>query len=98
MINNKKKHAHFGLRLQSDGGCSNHISDIHEKACKRLNMLRLLKHTIDKETLVKIYKYGFFQTYIVLVLHIYLFISALFNYCFFNGLGHENFILMFVCL
>ena len=28
---------------------------IYEKACKRLNLLRLLKHTLDRGTLIKIY-------------------------------------------
>lgn len=58
MIKNKiKSHVHLGSHLQSDGGLSNHISGHHENACKRLNLpvLRICKHKIDKETVVKKY-------------------------------------------
>lgn len=53
MINSKKNHVHLGLQQQSnDGG---YFNGIYETACKRLVILRLFKHTIDNEALVKIY-------------------------------------------
>jgi hypothetical protein len=55
MINQQNSHIHLGLHFQSDGTWSNHISCIYDKACKRLNILRLLKHTLHRKTLIKIY-------------------------------------------
>lgn len=51
----KNNHCHLGLTLQSNGGWSHHISNIYEKACQRLNMLRILKYKINRESLIKIY-------------------------------------------
>lgn len=50
MISNKK-----GMHLQSDVG-PNILMVFMKKGCKRLNVLKLLKHTIDRETLIKICK------------------------------------------
>lgn len=70
MINNKTRHVHLGLHLQSDGGGSNHISDIHEKVLKRLSILRLLKHLTD----IEIYKIYDIMTFIISTRIIYLLI------------------------
>lgn len=43
------------MHLWSDGSWSKHINGVYEKACKRLTLLKLLKHTNDRETLIKIY-------------------------------------------
>lgn len=34
--------------LQYDGGWKLHINSIHEKTCKRLNLLKLVKHTLSR--------------------------------------------------
>lgn len=41
--------------LQYDGGWKLHINSIHEKTCKRLNLLKLVKHTLSRCFLKKIY-------------------------------------------
>lgn len=41
--------------MQSDALWTSHIHTIHDKASKRLNILRMLKHKVNRKTLVKIY-------------------------------------------
>lgn len=41
-------HAHLGLHFQADGTWTNHELNIHKKACKGLNIFRLLKHALDR--------------------------------------------------
>uniref|UniRef100_A0A8W8HUQ9 Uncharacterized protein n=1 Tax=Magallana gigas TaxID=29159 RepID=A0A8W8HUQ9_MAGGI len=48
-------HVHLGIHFQADGMWINHITIIHEKVCKRLNILRLLKHVIDRNSFIKMH-------------------------------------------
>lgn len=48
-----KSHTHLGLCFQNDALWTLHI--IHEKATKRSNILRMLKHKVNRKTLVNIY-------------------------------------------
>ena len=48
-------HTHLGLNFQSDTGWKVHIQTAYEKACNRLNILRMLKHSLCREALIKIY-------------------------------------------
>lgn len=51
----QNNHVHLGLNFQSDANWKLHIQGIYEKACSRLNMLRMLKHTLCRDALIKIY-------------------------------------------
>lgn len=48
-------HIHLGVNLQYDGGWKQHINSIHEKACIRLNLLKLVKYKLCRCFLKKIY-------------------------------------------
>lgn len=48
-------HIHLGVNLQYDGGWKQHINSIHEKACIRLNLLKLVKYKLCRCSLKKIY-------------------------------------------
>lgn len=50
-----KSHTYLGLCFQSDALWTSHIHTIHDKATKRLNILRMLKHKVNRKTLVNIY-------------------------------------------
>lgn len=39
-------HIHLGVNLQYDRGWKQHINSIHEKACIRLNLLKLVKYKL----------------------------------------------------
>ena len=52
---NAESHTHLGLKFQSKGSWKLHILDIHDKASSRLNILRMLKYTLDRQSLIKIY-------------------------------------------
>lgn len=41
MINNKTRHVHFRLHLQSDGGWSNKISGIYENGIKKVENIKI---------------------------------------------------------
>ncbi len=49
----QNNHVHLGLNFQSDANWKLHIQGIYEKACSRLNMLRMLKHTLCRDALIK---------------------------------------------
>lgn len=53
IIKQSKAHVHLRLHFQADETWTNHITNIHEMACTRLNILRLLKHVIDRNFLTK---------------------------------------------
>lgn len=55
VIKNVETHTHLGIKFQQDGSWRTHILDIHSKACTRLNILRMLKHTLKRDALIKIY-------------------------------------------
>ena len=48
-------HKHLGLTFNCKGTWSDHISNIYEKASSRLNILRLLKYKVDRNTLKSLY-------------------------------------------
>lgn len=48
-------HTHLGIHFQSDGHWNKHMHKIHDKAAKRLNLLRMLKYKINRKSLVTIY-------------------------------------------
>ena len=48
-------HTHLGLNFKSDAGWKVRIQTAYEKACNRLNILRMLKHSLCREALIKIY-------------------------------------------
>lgn len=48
-------HVHLGLNFQSDASWKLHTRGIYEKACSRLNILRMLKHSLCRDALIKIY-------------------------------------------
>lgn len=48
-------HIHLGVNLQYNGGWKQHINSIHEKACIRLNLLKLVKYKLCRCSLKKIY-------------------------------------------
>lgn len=54
-IDCKQNHCHLGLILQSNACRSEQITNIFDKACQRLNVLRTLKYELNKESLTKIY-------------------------------------------
>lgn len=54
-IDCKQNHCHLGLTLQSNACWSEHITNIFDKACQRLNVLRTLKYKLNRESLIKIY-------------------------------------------
>ena len=60
IINNVNNHTHLGICFQSDGGWKTHILKIHEKASSRLNILRMLKYSLNRKSLIKIY-YSFIR-------------------------------------
>ena len=46
-ISQSLSHTHLGIHFQSDGHWNKHIHTIHDKAAKRLNLLRMLKYKIN---------------------------------------------------
>ena len=51
-ISQSLSHIHPGIHFQSDGHWNKHIHTIHDKAGKRLNLLRMLKYKINRKSLV----------------------------------------------
>ena len=43
VINELSTHCHLGLLFQNDAKWTSHMNKIYEKACSRLNLLRMLK-------------------------------------------------------
>ena len=54
-LENTQVHKHLGLNLNSKGIWRDHINDIYSKACAQLNVLRMLKHSLDRDSLEKLY-------------------------------------------
>lgn len=54
-IDCKQNHCHLGLILQSNACWSEHITNIFDRACQRLNVLRTLKYKLNRESLTKMY-------------------------------------------
>jgi hypothetical protein len=47
--------SHLGVTFSSNGKWKDHINEIYAKACRRTNILRLMKHKLDKESPEKLY-------------------------------------------
>ena len=54
------KHKHLGIHFCSNGTWKDHINEIYKKACSRLNILRMMKHNLDRNSLEKLY-FGFIR-------------------------------------
>ena len=52
------KHKHLGINLCPNGTWKDHINVYKKKACSRLNILRMMKHNLDMNSLEKLY-FGF---------------------------------------
>ncbi len=50
-----KSHKHLGITLSCDLSWREHITNIADRANKRVNILAKLKHTLDRKTLVILY-------------------------------------------
>jgi hypothetical protein len=55
MLENSKSHKHLGVIFNSNGKWNNHINEIYTKACRRINILRMMKHRLDRKSLEKLY-------------------------------------------
>jgi hypothetical protein len=55
MLENSKSHKHPGVTFNSNGKWNNHINEIYTKACRRINILRMMKHKLDRKSLEKLY-------------------------------------------
>lgn len=55
VIKTVSNHKHLGVTLSSNLSWRAHILNIHEKASKRLNLLKGLKFKINRDTLAKLY-------------------------------------------
>ena len=55
MLENSKSHKHLGVTFNSNGKWNNHINEIYTKACRRINILRLMKHKLDRKSLEQLY-------------------------------------------
>ena len=54
-LHNVNEHKHLGITLMSNGKWTSHIDNICNSAYKQINVLRKLKYTLNRETLLKIY-------------------------------------------
>ena len=54
-IEEVETHTHLGLTFQTRGNWSTHIGNIYNKACNRLNLLRMLKHSVNRNVLLTLY-------------------------------------------
>jgi hypothetical protein len=56
MLENSKSHKHLGVTFNSNVKWNSHINEIYTKACRRrINILRLMKHKLDRKSLEKLY-------------------------------------------
>ena len=55
MLENSKSHKHLGVTFNSNGKWNDHINEIYTKACRRINILRLMKHKLDRKSLEQLY-------------------------------------------
>ncbi|MCG8045232.1 MAG: reverse transcriptase domain-containing protein [Candidatus Thiodiazotropha endolucinida] len=55
VLNDDRHHTHLGLTLSSDGTWNEHINAIYSKAAYRLNLLRMLKYDLDRNSLNRFY-------------------------------------------
>ena len=55
MFENSKSHMHLSVTFKSNGSWNNHINEIYTKARRRINILRMMKHKLDRKSLKKLY-------------------------------------------
>ena len=55
MLESSKSHKPLGVTFNSNGKWNNHINEIYAKACRRINILRLMKHKLDRKSLENLY-------------------------------------------
>ena len=55
LIPNVQTHKHLGIHISSDGSWDYHINGISQKAWKRINVMRQVKHCLDRKSLQVIY-------------------------------------------
>ena len=55
ILTDEKYHTHLGLTLSSDATWVEHVRRIYGKAAHRLNILRMLKHDLDRKSLLRFY-------------------------------------------
>ena len=53
VINELSTHYHLGLLFQNDAKWTSHINKIQKKTGSRLNRLRMFKHILDRNKLIK---------------------------------------------
>ena len=54
-VTENTKHTHLGVTFNQNATWSDHIQNIYTKAYSRLNILRMLKHKIDRKSLETLY-------------------------------------------
>ena len=54
-VTENTKHTHLGVTFNQNATWSDHIQNIYTKASSRLNILRMLKHRIDRKSLETLY-------------------------------------------
>ena len=59
-LHNVNEHKHLGITLMSNGKWTSRIDNICNSAYKQINVLRKLKYTLNRETLLKIYNTSFY--------------------------------------
>ena len=55
MLDNSKSHKHLGVTFNSNSKWRDHINEIYTKACRRINILRLMKQKLGRKSLEKLY-------------------------------------------
>ena len=55
LLENSKSHRHLGVTFNSNDKWRDHINEIYTKACRRINILRLMKHKLDRQSLEQLY-------------------------------------------
>ena len=55
ILTDEKYHTHLGLTLSSDATWDEHVRRIYEKAAPSLNILRMLKHDLERKSLLRFY-------------------------------------------
>lgn len=55
IIKDESTHTHLGLTFTSDATWGNQINNVYERACTRLNIMSMLKHDLDRNSLSRFY-------------------------------------------
>ena len=54
-IQDEKTHTHLGITFSADATWKEHIRNNYKKAAYRLNIMRMLKYDLDRESLHRLY-------------------------------------------